>query len=328
MVNVDREVQADLIAAVQRTLKLGADELRVTDNSLIRKNPNYSLCDVMLRTDTVYHIEYLLSCWEARSGHVPCFIFKNTGSAVSLSCYLRVPAKLGCVDRVKEFNVLKLNQALLVCLRDIEQIKPSDQGVLTSCVIRRATCGSAYNLEFITFGPEDEGDYDKLLREIYLRKLPGTVADTVGECNRNGGAGSLHDDGGGTGPPAFPSPPPPPPPPPFGFCDCGKVERNVRSRARTRSRSVGRRGAVCSRGRSPPPKNAKSRRSSSEDSECDVSDGIDERERRRMCRVVDHGCVGRFIIRHPVLGGAGVLVGLVVTGYIVALACGRFVAAW
>lgn len=170
MVTLDKELHSDLIATTQRILKLSSREIRVTDNALICKNPNYSLCDAMLKPDTVYYLEYLLSYWEARSGYVPCFVFKHTGCAVSLCCYVRIPAKLIGHEHVKDFNVLRVNESLIVSLRDIEQIKPSASGVLTNCVVRQSTCGSDYSVELVAFGPENESEYDKLLRELYVKK--------------------------------------------------------------------------------------------------------------------------------------------------------------
>uniref|UniRef100_A0AAU7E0Y2 Nuclear egress membrane protein n=1 Tax=Cardioderma bat herpesvirus TaxID=3141914 RepID=A0AAU7E0Y2_9VIRU len=185
MAVVDKFVQADLIAATQRILRLGSNEVRVTDNALICKNPNYSLCDAMLKVDVVYFIEYLLSYWEARSGHVPCFVFKNTGCAASLCCYLRAPTKALDGERLKEFNVLRVNESLIVTLKDIEQMKPSARGVLTNCVVRRSACGSSFSVEFITFGPENETEYENLLRDLYAKKTAPavTVSDPfVGTC--------------------------------------------------------------------------------------------------------------------------------------------------
>lgn len=170
MVTLDKDLHSDLIATTQRILRLSSREIRVTDNALICKNPNYSLCDAMLKTDTVYCIEYLLSYWEERTGYIPCFVFKHTGCAVSLCCYVRVPAKLIGQRHVKDFNVLSMNESLIVSLRDIEQIKPSANGVLTNCVVRQSTYGSDYSVELVAFGPEDESEYEKLLRELYVKK--------------------------------------------------------------------------------------------------------------------------------------------------------------
>ena len=143
---MNKVLHQDLVQATRRILKLGPSELRVTDAGLICKNPNYSVCDAMLKTDTVYCVEYLLSYWESRTDHVPCFIFKNTGCAVSLCCFVRAPVKLVSPARhVGEFNVLKVNESLIVTLKDIEEIKPSAYGVLTRCAnpIRRRSSTSS-----------------------------------------------------------------------------------------------------------------------------------------------------------------------------------------
>ncbi|AAK57099.1 T50 [Tupaiid betaherpesvirus 1] len=170
MALLEKAVQADLVAVTRRILRLNNSDLRVTDYALICKNPNYSLCDAMLKTDVVYSVEYLLSFWEAKTQHVPCFVFKNTGRAVSLCCYVRPPVKLANCPRVREFNVLRVNESIVVGLKDIEQIKPSAQGILTNCVVRRSACGSAYNIELVAFGPDNELEYEALLRELYLKK--------------------------------------------------------------------------------------------------------------------------------------------------------------
>lgn len=202
MVTLDKELHSDLIATTQRILKLGSREIRVTDNALICKNPNYSLCDAMLKTDTVYYLEYLLSYWEARSGYVPCFVFKHTGCAVSLCCYVRIPAKLIGHEHVKDFNVLRVNESLIVSLRDIEQIKPSASGVLTNCVVRQSTCGSDYSVELVAFGPENESEYDKLLRELYVKKIEpdeysrsSALSTTASQRRVPGASGQNADDG-------------------------------------------------------------------------------------------------------------------------------------
>lgn len=170
MVSLERSTHGDLISTTRRILRLGPNELRVTDNALICKNPNYSLCDAMLKTDVVYCIEYLLSYWEARTGNVAYFVFKNSGSAISLCCYVKAPAGLSRLDHVREFNVLRVNESLAVAISDIERVKPSARGVLTNCVVRRSTSGSAYNIEFVAFGPENEREYDTLLRDMYVKK--------------------------------------------------------------------------------------------------------------------------------------------------------------
>lgn len=168
---MDRARQNDLISATARILKLGSGELRVTEHALISKNPNYSLCDAILRMDTVYCIEYLLSYWESKLNRSPCFVFKNTGCAVSLSCYVQSPARLVGCGHVKEFNVLRVNESLIVDSADIEQIKPCSRGILTNCVIRKSTTDSAYSVELVAFGPESETEYEDLLRELYVRRM-------------------------------------------------------------------------------------------------------------------------------------------------------------
>ncbi|AFK83882.1 B50 [miniopterid betaherpesvirus 1] len=255
---LDKALQADLIATTKRILKLGNGDLRVTDNALICKNPNYSLCDAMLKTDTVYSIEYLLSYWGARTDHVPCFVFKNTGCAVSLCCYLRAPARLVECDHVSEFNSLRVNESLIVSPRDIERIKPSTHGVLTNCVVRRSTCGTAYNIELVAFGPENEVEYNNLLRELYNRKRLRSVEgvwDSVEVANARlqkrchgtlDGYRRVNDDdnviagfgvGGSRATHEYPigAPvPPPPPPPPFGYCDCCSLRREPLERGNRR----------------------------------------------------------------------------------------------
>uniref|UniRef100_A0AAU7E1S4 Nuclear egress membrane protein n=1 Tax=Hipposideros bat herpesvirus TaxID=3141919 RepID=A0AAU7E1S4_9VIRU len=170
MVSLDKSTHNDLIAMTRRILRLGDNELRVTENSLICKNPNYSLCDAMLKTDVVYCVEYLMSYWECKTGSVPFFVFKNSGSAVSLCCYVKAPPKLVGLGHVGEFNSLKVNESLVVAVCDIERVKPSARGVLTNCVVRRSMDGSAYNIEFVAFGPESESEYNSLLREMYMKK--------------------------------------------------------------------------------------------------------------------------------------------------------------
>nr|WRQ19888.1 MAG: protein m50 [Herpesviridae sp.] len=173
VMELDRTLHADLISITRRILRLGDNELRVTDNALICKNPNYSLCDAMLKTDVTYCLEYLLSYWESRTKHTACFVFKNTGCRVSLCCYVKAPAKLSGLGRVKDFNFLRVNQSLIVTLQDIEYIKPCAHGVLTNCVVRKSNCGLSYNIEVVAFGPENESEYEILLRDIYLKsKLP------------------------------------------------------------------------------------------------------------------------------------------------------------
>ncbi|AKI29781.1 nuclear egress membrane protein [Mandrillus leucophaeus cytomegalovirus] len=224
---ISKGLHYDLVSATRRILKLGPAELRVTDAGLICKNPNYSVCDAMLKTDTVYCVEYLLSYWESRTDHVPCFIFKNTGCAVSLCCFVRAPLKLLSSRHVGEFNVLKVNDSLIVTLKDIEDIKPSAYGVLTKCVVRKSNSPSVFNIELIAFGPENETEYENLLKELCAKKA-AAAGGAVLRTSRP--ASSRHQSGGGRkrvhSPPmtiAPPFPPTPPPPPPGGFygvCRC------------------------------------------------------------------------------------------------------------
>ncbi|QGH81888.1 UL50 [Human betaherpesvirus 5] len=192
---MNKVLHQDLVQATRRILRLGPSELRVTDAGLICKNPNYSVCDAMLKTDTVYCVEYLLSYWESRTDHVPCFIFKNTGCAVSLCCFVRAPVKLVSPARhVGEFNVLKVNESLIVTLKDIEEIKPSAYGVLTKCVVRKSNSASVFNIELIAFGPENEGEYENLLRELYAKKAASTslaVRNHVTVSSHSGSGPSL-----------------------------------------------------------------------------------------------------------------------------------------
>lgn len=171
VMDIEKDVCVDLVSNTRRILKLEENELRVTDTALICKNPNYSLCDAMLSTDTVYSLEYLLSYWECRSGRCACFVFKNTGCRVSLSCYVGFPDRLRNLKRVTDFNLLSINESLLVTLNDIERIKPCDKGILTNCVVRKSNNGLAYNIEVIAFGPENESEYEALLRDIYIRSV-------------------------------------------------------------------------------------------------------------------------------------------------------------
>ncbi|AEV80756.1 nuclear egress membrane protein [Aotine betaherpesvirus 1] len=214
---VDKALHHDLVTATRRILKLGPNELRVTDSSLICKNPNYSVCDAMLRTDTVYCVEYLLSYWESRTDHVPCFVFKNTGCAVSLCCFIRAPTKLVSSRHVGEFNVLRVNDQIVVTLKDIEDIKPSAYGVLTKCVVRKSNVASVFNIELIAFGPENERDYDNLLRELYSKK------SVLGTGSAGGVKESVRASPNRVTPrmarrPVIAAAPPPPPPPPFSSC--------------------------------------------------------------------------------------------------------------
>lgn len=66
--------------------------------------------------------------------------------------------------------MLRVNESLIVSLKDIEQIKPSTSGVLTNCVVRQSTCGSDYTIELVAFGPDNESEYEKLLHELYVKK--------------------------------------------------------------------------------------------------------------------------------------------------------------
>lgn len=167
--DLEKSVGADLVLNTRRIFRLGETELRITDNALICKNPNYSLCDAMLSTGVVYPLEYLLSYWECRSGRPACFVFNNTGCRVSLSCYLGFPERLRVLHRVRDFNVLDVNESLAVTLEDVERIKPCPHGVLTNCVIRKSNGGLAYNIEVVAFGPDSEEEYRALLRDIYVR---------------------------------------------------------------------------------------------------------------------------------------------------------------
>lgn len=167
--DLQKNAGADLVFNTRRIFRLGETELRVTDNALICKNPNYSLCDAMLTTGVVYPLEYLLSYWECRSGRSACFVFNNTGCRVSLSCYLGFPERLRTLQRVRDFNVLDVNESLAVTLEDVERIKPCQHGVLTSCVIRKSNGGLSYNIEVVAFGPDSEDEYRTLLRDIYAR---------------------------------------------------------------------------------------------------------------------------------------------------------------
>ncbi|AEQ32159.1 membrane protein UL50 [Cynomolgus macaque cytomegalovirus strain Ottawa] len=226
---ISKGLHHDLVSATRRILKLGPTELRVTDAGLICKNPNYSVCDAMLKTDTVYCVEYLLSYWESRTDHVPCFIFKNTGCAVSLCCFVRAPLKLVSSRHVGEFNVLKVNDSLIVTLKDIEEIKPSAYGVLTKCVVRKSNSPSVFNIELIAFGPENEAEYENLLKELCAKKAAanGAVIRSRLAALRHHHSNSnsrkrLHSPRMTIAPPPFPPPTPPPPPPGgfYGICRC------------------------------------------------------------------------------------------------------------
>ncbi|AEV80911.1 nuclear egress membrane protein [Saimiriine betaherpesvirus 4] len=209
--DLDKALHHDLVSATRRILKLGPNELRVTDSSLICKNPNYSVCDAMLRTDTVYCVEYLLSYWESRTDHIPCFVFKNTGCAVSLCCFIRAPTKLVSSRHVGEFNVLRVNDQIVITLKDIEDLKPSAYGVLTKCVVRKSNAASVFNIELIAFGPENEREYEILLRELYQKK--SVISGTEKTASKVAGVRSPSRM-------AKKTVPPPPPPPPFRGCGC------------------------------------------------------------------------------------------------------------
>ncbi|AWV67979.1 M50 protein [Murid betaherpesvirus 1] len=200
---IDKNVGADLISNTRRILRLDENELRITDTALICKNPNYSLCDAMLTTDIVYPVEYLLSYWECRSGRTACFVFKNTGCRVSLSCYIGFPERLKDLKRVCDFNFLSVNEALVVTLADIERIKPCDKGVLTNCVVRKSNSGMSYNIEVVAFGPDNEAEYQALLRDIYARRMTSVPTDCGSLICRR--ARCL-----AAAPPRRPPPPPPP----------------------------------------------------------------------------------------------------------------------
>nr|WEG69746.1 nuclear egress membrane protein [Mastomys natalensis cytomegalovirus 3]WEG70026.1 nuclear egress membrane protein [Mastomys natalensis cytomegalovirus 3]WEG70166.1 nuclear egress membrane protein [Mastomys natalensis cytomegalovirus 3]WEG70726.1 nuclear egress membrane protein [Mastomys natalensis cytomegalovirus 3] len=169
--DLEKNMGVDLISNTRRILKLDESELRITDSALICKNPNYSLCDAMLNTDVVYPLEYLLSYWECRSGRTASFVFKNTGCRISLSCYIGFPERLRGFKRVCDFNVLSVNESVVVTLVDIERIKPCEKGVLTNCVVRRSNNNMAFNIEVVAFGPESEVEYETLLRDIYVKSL-------------------------------------------------------------------------------------------------------------------------------------------------------------
>ncbi|ANC96575.1 nuclear egress membrane protein [macacine betaherpesvirus 9] len=159
----------ELIVSTCRILKLGPNEFRVTDKNLFTKNPKFPLCDILLKLDFAYSLEYLLSLWEDITKQEARFIFKNTGGAVSMSCYLHAPIKVEHPNTVKECNILNVNECLSVCLHDIEAMKPSSCGVLTKCIIRRNR-DSAFIIEFVAFGPESETEYIALLKAIFLKK--------------------------------------------------------------------------------------------------------------------------------------------------------------
>lgn len=159
----------ELILSTRRILQLGTNDLRVTDKNLFLKNPKYPLCDIILKLDYAYSIEYLLSLWENVSRKEAKFVFKNTGYTVSMSCYLYPSIKTETPNIVKEFNVLNVNESLVVCMDDIEAMKPSSRGVLTKCIIRRSR-EPTFILEFVAFGPENEVEYNLLLKAIYTKK--------------------------------------------------------------------------------------------------------------------------------------------------------------
>ncbi|AFX83374.1 B50 [Murid betaherpesvirus 8] len=180
--NIEKNIGLDLVHNTRRILKLEENELRVTDSALICKNPNYSLCDAMLSTDVIYPLEYLLSYWECRSGTGACFVFKNTGCRVSMSCHVGFPERLRGMKRVCEYNVLNVNETFVVTLSDIDRIKPCEKGVLTNCVVRRSNSGMAYNVEVVAFGPENEAEYEALLRDIYARSRGKCEKMSGGRC--------------------------------------------------------------------------------------------------------------------------------------------------
>lgn len=155
----------ELIESTSRILRLGPNDFRVTDRNLFSKNPKYPLCDIVLKLDYPYSLEYLLGLWSTISKQEPKFVFKNNGSAISMSCYLQPSVKIENRSVVKEFNILRVNETLIVCMNDIEAIKPSSSGVLTKCIIRRNR-DSTFVLEFVAFGPENETEYNSLLKLI------------------------------------------------------------------------------------------------------------------------------------------------------------------
>lgn len=166
MIEIKEIVYDDLISTTKRILNLDTNDFRITDKNLFSKNPKYPLCDIVLKLDVVYSIEYLLNLWELISKQEPKFIFKNTGSSVSMSCYLHPSVKVETQNIVKEFNILRMNESLIVCMDDIEAIKPSSRGVLIKCIIRRNR-DSTFILEFVAFGPENENEYNSLLKTIF-----------------------------------------------------------------------------------------------------------------------------------------------------------------
>lgn len=166
----------ELIEATQRILKLGQRDFRVTDLNLFSKNPKYSLCDIVLKINVVYDIEHLFNMWINISRQEPIFIFKNNGCSVSLSCHLQVPVKSETVTSIRETNVLNVNENLIVCLADFETIKPSSQGVITKCIIRKNK-DLVFVVEFISYGPENERDYEALLKMIYTKKKNSHTPD-------------------------------------------------------------------------------------------------------------------------------------------------------
>ncbi|AGE11529.1 GP50 [Caviid betaherpesvirus 2] len=189
---LERAVYTDLIATTQRIMRLSPHEMRVTEYALVEKNPNYSVCDIVLRPETLYSIEYLLSSWESLTCQLPCFAFKNTGSVISLCCYVHMPDKFTSMRHVREYNLLRMNDVLIVDSHDIDMIKPTQNGILTKFVVRRSTFGSgAFSLELVAFGPENETEYFNLLRELHTKTfLPSTF------CGRSHCSdGRVVDDG-------------------------------------------------------------------------------------------------------------------------------------
>lgn len=168
--SISQYVQDELISSTVRILNLSPSEFRVTDRNLLSKNPKCSICDIVLKTEVLYSIEYLMELWERVSQKDPKFVFKNTGVTVSLSCYIQPPIKPETHINLKEFNTLNVNEVLIIGVSDIVAIKPSRRGVLTKCVIRRCYKTSSFTLEFITFGPENELEYNSLLDIIYTKR--------------------------------------------------------------------------------------------------------------------------------------------------------------
>ncbi|APZ76262.1 nuclear egress protein [Murid herpesvirus 3] len=165
------EIHDELISVTKKVFKLHDNEFRVTDKNLLTKNPKYPLCDIILKLDCVYSCEHLLHLWTNISKREPVFVFKNNGHTVSLSCYLQLPVKMESSTVVKETNVLNVNESLSVCMGDIISIKPSCNGVLTKCIIRKNK-SSSFIVEFISFGPDNEKEYKALMKSVFAKINP------------------------------------------------------------------------------------------------------------------------------------------------------------